>query len=87
MWYHIATMTNLTLKRVPRDLYALLKRRAAEHRRSMNAEVLVLLERGLMAHAVDPDALLARADAVRERVRGRPLTQRAIRRLRGEGRA
>ena len=33
------------------------------------------------------DALLARADAVRERVQGRPLTQEAIRRLRGEGRA
>jgi len=80
-------MTNLTLKGVPRDLYALLKRRAVEHRRSMNAEVLVLLERGLKAVAVDPNALLARADAVRERVRGRPLTREAIRRLRAEGRA
>ncbi len=80
-------MTNLTLKGVPRDLYALLKRRAAEHRRSMNAEVLVLLERGLRAAPVDSEALLARADAVRERVRGRPLTQEAISRLRGEGRA
>ena len=80
-------MTNLTLKGVPRDLYALLKRRAAEHRRSMNAELLVLLERGLRAAPVDPEVLLARADAVRERAKGRLLTQERVRRWRAEGRA
>jgi antitoxin FitA len=80
-------MTNVTLKGVPRDLYVLLKRRAAEHRRSMNAELLVLLEQGLKVVPVDPEALLARADAVRERVKSRPLSGQVIRRWRDEGRA
>jgi plasmid stability protein len=80
-------MANLTSKGLPRELYALLRRRAAEHRRSMNAEVLVLLEQGLPAAPVDPEALLARADAVRERVHGRPFTAAAIRRWRAKGRA
>ncbi len=80
-------MPNLTLKGIPDDLYALLKRRAAEHRRSMNAEALVCLERALGAVPTDPAALLTRADAVRERVTGRPFTVEEIREARRSGRS
>jgi len=80
-------MTSVTLKGIPDDLYARLKRRAAEHRRSINAEVLVCLERALGAVPVDPDAALARADAVRERVAGKPFTAAEIRKARGRGRS
>ena len=79
-------MLNLTLKGLPREVVALLKRRATEHRRSMNAEALVLLEQGLRAAPLDPDALLARVDRVRERARGGPVTPKTIARWRGEGR-
>lgn len=38
------TMTTLTLKNFPDDLYARLKARAAEHRRSLNREAILCLE-------------------------------------------
>ncbi len=67
-------MATLTLKGIPDDLYTLLKQRAAEHRRSINSEILVCLERILRSQPVDPQAALARADAVRERLRMPPWT-------------
>lgn len=79
-------MTTLTVKGIPNELYALLKRRAAEHRRSMNAEILVCLERALRSAPTDPAAALDRADAVREHVTGPPLTAADIRRARTRGR-
>ena len=71
-------MPNLTIKSLPDDLYALLKARAAEHRRSINSEVLVCLETVLRSRRVDPEALLARADAVRERLRMPPWTAEGL---------
>lgn len=60
---------NFTVKRIPDDLYAELKARAAANRRSVNGEILVCLEESLRGRRVDPEAMLARADAVRERLR------------------
>lgn len=41
-------MANLTLKGVPEELVARLKRVAAEHRRSLNGEVIHRLERSVL---------------------------------------
>jgi len=79
-------MPTLTLKGIPDDLYALLKQRAAEHRRSLNSEVLVCLERTLRSQRVDPEAALARADAVRERLRMPPWTEQALKDAKSTGR-
>ncbi len=68
----------LTLKNIPKDLYERLKQRAAEHRRSINSEILVCLERALHSERVDPQALLARADAVRERAALSPVTDELL---------
>ena len=61
-------MTTFTLKGIPDDLYALLKQRAAENRRSINGELLVCLEQAFRGNRVDPNKMLARVDAVRERL-------------------
>ncbi|MGH7612781.1 MAG: FitA-like ribbon-helix-helix domain-containing protein [Gemmatimonadales bacterium] len=79
-------MPALTIKSIPDDLYALLKRRAAEHRRSINSEVLVCLERTLRSRRLDPGTLLARADAVRERLTMPKWTAAALRQARSAGR-
>lgn len=60
-------MANITVKNVPDALYERLKDAAARNRRSINSEVIVQLERALGAGAVDAEALLVRARAVRER--------------------
>lgn len=46
-------MLNLTLKNVPAELHAQLKARAESNRRSLNREILALLEAQLAAPAVD----------------------------------
>ncbi len=79
-------MATITLKGIPDDLYALLKQRAAEHRRSINSEVLVCLERALRSQRADPQVMLARADAVRERLRMPPVTEQALKDAKSAGR-
>jgi plasmid stability protein len=81
-----ATMTNLTIKSVPDALYRQLKERAAEHRRSLNSEVIVCLEQAVAATAVDSTAFLAKADAIRGGVRGPKLTDARLRAAKDAGR-
>jgi plasmid stability protein len=40
-------MTTITIKGIPHELYERIKQSAAEHRRSINSEVIVCLERSL----------------------------------------
>lgn len=47
------TMLNLTLKNVPPELHRVLKARAEANRRSLNREILALLETQVRAPAVD----------------------------------
>lgn len=79
-------MPTLTIKGMPDALYRRLKRRAAEHRRSLNGEILHCLERATAAEAVDPVAFLARVDALRERVAIPALSEDALRRAKSAGR-
>jgi plasmid stability protein len=79
-------MATLTLKSIPDDLYALLKQRAAEHRRSINSEVLVCLEQALRSRRADPEAMLGRVDAVRERLRMPNWTEAALKDAKSSGR-
>lgn len=67
-------MATLTVKNIPADLYERLKASAAEHRRSINSEIVVCLERALASERLDPAAQLARADALRERAALSPVT-------------
>ncbi len=63
-------MRNLTIRNVPDDLYRKLASLARLNRRSLQAQVLVLLER---ARADDPGLLLDRAASIRKRLADRPL--------------
>jgi antitoxin FitA len=72
-------MPALTIKGIPDPLYRSLKNRATAHRRSLNSEILVCLEQAVAAEPVDPEAILARADAVRARLRVPRLTEARLR--------
>src|SRR6266567_7068312 len=63
-----ANMATLTIKNVPEKLHRRLKQSAAEHRRSMNSEVIACLERELISRRMDPEEFLAEVDKARERV-------------------
>lgn len=90
-WFHFGTimvsqMPNITLKNIPARLYAQLRRRAAGHRRSINSEILVCLERSLGGRPIDPDEFLAGVDSLRERLGLPHLTDEEMRRAQSEGR-
>lgn len=78
-------MASLTLKGVPDELLAQLKREAAEHRRSLNGEVLHRLERSVLPPAAEG----ALEDIRRYRIqpRGKPLTVSELKAVIEDGRA
>ncbi|HLN93762.1 MAG TPA: Arc family DNA-binding protein [Thermoanaerobaculia bacterium] len=78
-------MATVTVKDLPEKLHRQLKARALRHRRSLNSEIIEVLETATTSRKVDPDSLLARAAALRIRVGGR-LTDTDLAALRQAGR-
>lgn len=79
--------TTLTLKNIPDEVYARLKRSAEVHRRSMNSEAIVCLEAVLLPERVAPAERLARARELRAALPKAKFLARDIDRLKREGRA
>ena len=79
-------MATLTIKNIPEPLVRRLKTRAVLHHRSLNREVIASLETVAKAAPVDPEALLARARAVRRVPAGLRLTDRLLARVKATGR-
>ena len=63
-------MRALTVRNVPDDVYRRLARFAKTNRRSLQQQILAILEQATLG---EPDTALARAAAVRERLAGRAL--------------
>ena len=79
-------MATLTVKNIPDDLYELLKEAASVHRRSLNSEILVCLERSLQPHRRSAAELAARAGKLRQRTEGAGITVESIAAARRQGR-
>jgi plasmid stability protein len=78
-------MSTVTVKDLPEKLHRQLKARALQHHRSLNSEIIALLEAATTPQRLDPDALLARAASLRKQVTGR-LTDSDLATLRNAGR-
>jgi len=59
---------NITIKDVPKKLHCVLKERAESHGRSLNKEVLAILERTLNPSKISPADLLTRIEERRNRL-------------------
>lgn len=79
-------MATMTLKNVPDELYERLKASAARHRRSINREAIVCLERALEETGPGADAHLESARRQRARTPRLFVTERDLRAARDEGR-
>lgn len=79
-------MPTLTIKGMPDTLYRRLKERAAANRRSLNSEILVALEQAVTSPPPDAEALLARVDAIRAKLRTPRLTDAQLRAAKNSGR-
>lgn len=61
-------MSTLTLKSVPEELHERLKKRAERHRRSMNSEAIMILERALKPSRMSAGEAIARAEELHDRI-------------------
>ena len=68
------TLPTITVKNIPAELYDRLKRSAQANRRSINSEIIVCIERALYSRQIDPEAILPRARALREKTVDYPIT-------------
>ena len=79
-------MPTVTLKKIPDELYEALKLRAKLHRRSLESEIITVLEHVIMPQPVDVDTILAEAQQIREKTQGYFLNDELLRRMKDEGR-
>lgn len=79
-------MPTLTIKNIPAELHERLKKQAYLHRRSLNSEVIVCLERTLHSRPVDVERFLAALDALHKEVTLTPLTDKVLFRAKEAGR-
>jgi plasmid stability protein len=81
----MVAMANVTIKDLPTELHDRLKENAKMNRRSLNAEVITLLEAAVEPRRVNVDEVLAAARAVRSKVK-RELTDQEINQMKRQGR-
>lgn len=81
-------MATLTIKNLPDSLYARLKELAAEHRRSINSEAILAVERAVIGEKVrDPQEILAELRGARGRMGKLFVTDSSLQKARTSGRA
>ena len=91
LWMHFASilhMATLTIKNLPDEIYTALTRTAKKHRRSINSEAIVRLERSLESAAPDIDETVKEIRRSRElmKAKGIWLTNEIIELAKNEGR-
>jgi plasmid stability protein len=79
--------TTITLKNIPSGLYDQLKESATRHHRSINSEIIALMEETLSAKKMNPEDYLASARILREKTGRYQLKKAFIDRAKREGRA
>lgn len=79
-------MPALTIKNIPDDLYKELKHVAKQHRRSINSEVIVCLERSLLSQRISPEERLKSIQALRAQVLPNVVSTEEIEQAISEGR-
>ncbi|MEM7587724.1 MAG: DNA-binding protein [Acidobacteriota bacterium] len=79
-------MATLVIEQVPDELYRALEERAATHRRSVNDEAIVCLERVLKPQPLDVERWLATTHKLGQGAAGFELTEELLRDAKDEGR-
>jgi plasmid stability protein len=80
------TMVTITIKNIPEQIYEQIKIRAKRNRRSINGEILSILEQATSWSPIDVQATLERARKVREITANSTVTADEIQKMINEGR-
>lgn len=79
-------MATITLKNIPDPTYKTLKQLAAEHHRSVNSEVIHLIEKATKSTKLDPNQHLLMARTLRQKTKGHTINNVTLSELKDEGR-
>lgn len=78
-------MTNITVKNIPPLVYARLKQQAENNRRSINSEIITILERALSIQPIDVENMIEQSRRLRELTANYTLTADEIEKMINEG--
>jgi len=62
--------TSITIRDIPEEVYAKIKKQAELHHRSINSEVIVYLKKMFQSNRRDPDQVIARAKKLKKKAKG-----------------
>ncbi len=79
-------MPSITVKNIPEQIFATLKHVAASHHRSVNSEIIYLIERATTSKAFQPEQHLVQAKRSREKTKKFLLTEELLTFAKEEGR-
>jgi plasmid stability protein len=79
-------VATITIKNIPDDLYEELKAQAAANRRSINNEVIMIIERAFRSYKPSPEEVLARARKLRDLTAHYVITAEEVEQWVNEGR-
>jgi plasmid stability protein len=78
--------TTITIKNIPSHLYDIIKKNAARNHRSINNEVISLIEKMYLSIKISPGEFLANARELRKKTRKFLLTEDVLDKAKNEGR-
>ena len=79
-------MANITVKNISEETYEMLKKTASLHHRSINGEIINLVEKAVRSQQINPELHLVRARKFREKTKKFLLTKEILHNARAEGR-
>ena len=85
-WNQEEKMTTITVKNIPEELYERLKIQAKRNRRSINGEIISIVEKSLSIQPIDVEATLERTRKLRELTAHYVITNDELTRWKNEGR-
>ncbi len=80
-------MATITLKNIPDPTYKTLKQLAAEHHRSINSEVIYLIEKATKSTKIDPNRHLIAARKFREKTKQHIVNDAMLAEMKNEGKS
>ena len=79
-------MHSITVKNIPADIYEALKRSARVNRRSINSEIILIIEQAVRSKKIVPEEFLVRARQLREKTANYMITDEEFTGAKGAGR-
>jgi antitoxin FitA len=79
-------MATITLKNIPEPTYNALKQLAAENHRSINSEIIILIEKATKSTKIDPNQHVVLSRKLREKSKSMIISDTDLTDMKNEGR-